>query len=222
MALPEVCGGCEILQNQSPNIAASRGTPKAMWKNLLRKLKLKQPQAAVPEATDPAMTMAAEMLTAPSALMQLSLEEAHVVVRYMQPLEVKDGTVFIREGDAENTGFLVLVLEGEVTVESIVVSRVSPITVTVLGPGSMHGDLGWMNGLPRSASCTACTDLRCAVLTREGTERLLHDAPVICAKLMVAIAMRIDARLRDNTDKLKMYARLTRAMQQEIDHLMSL
>ncbi len=115
---------------------------------------------------------------------------------------------------------MVLVLDGEVTVESIVVSRVSPITVTVLGPGSMHGDVGLIDGLPRSASCTASTDLRCAVLTRAGMTQLLDDRPKICAKLMRAIAMRTGERLRDNTEKLKKYVQLTKAMQQEIDHLL--
>jgi CRP-like cAMP-binding protein len=167
-----------------------------------------------------AMAQAAEMLATPSTLMPLSPQEALVVVRFMHPLQIAQGTVFIREGDDHNTGFLVLVLEGEVTVESIVVSRVSPITVTVLGPGSMHGDMGLIDGLPRSASCTASTDLQCAVLTRESMTRLLGKHPQICAKLAVAIAMRIGGRLRDNTEKLKKYVQLTKAMQEEIDHLM--
>jgi CRP-like cAMP-binding protein len=107
-----------------------------------------------------------------------------------------------------------------VVVESIVVSRVSPITVTVLGPGSMHGELSLIDGLPRSASCTASSDLSCAILTRVGMLQLLKDDPQIGAKLMMAIAMRTGARLRDNTEKLKKYAQLTRAMQQEIDHLL--
>jgi CRP-like cAMP-binding protein len=167
----------------------------------------------------PSLTMAAEMLCAPSALMSLSVDEARVVVRYMHPQHIAEGTVFIREGE-DDTGFMVLVLDGEVTVETIVVSRISPITVTVLGPGSMHGDLGLIDGLPRSASCTASTDLSCAVLGRDGVLQLLKDEPGICAKLMIAIAMRIGERLRDNTDKLKKYVQLTKTMQQEIDHLM--
>lgn len=167
-----------------------------------------------------AMAQAAHMLAAPSALLQLSAEETQVVVRFMRPLQIAQGTVFIREGEVHNTGFMVLVLDGEVTVESIVVSRVSPITVTVAGPGSMHGDLGLIDGLPRSASCTASTDLECAVLTRDNITDLLQQHPAICAKLMMAISMRIGDRLRDNTNKLKKYVQLTKAMQQEIDHLM--
>ena len=166
------------------------------------------------------MAFAAEMLTAPSALMQLSLTDARVVVRYMRPRQIPQGTVFIREGDDQNTDFMALVLDGEVTVETILVSRVTPLTVTVLGPGSMHGELGLLDGLPRSASCTASSDVSCAILTREGMLQLLHDDPRIGAKLMMAMAMRIGDRLRDNTAKLKKFVQLTKALQQEIDHLM--
>lgn len=173
-----------------------------------------------PRDPSPSVTLAAEMLTAPSALMQLSLAEAKVVVHYMRPQIIPEGTMFIREGDTEDTGFMVLILDGEVVVENIVVSRVSPITVTVLGPGSMHGELGLIDGRPRSASCTASTEIRCAILTREGMLQLLKDDPHIGAKLMMAIAMRIGERLRDNTEKLKKYVQLTKTMQQEIDRLM--
>ena len=119
--------------------------------------------------------LAAEMLMSPPALMQLNLKEAQVVVQYMRPQFIPEGTTFIREGDTEDNDFMVLVLDGEVTVENIVVSRVSPITVTVLGPGSMHGELGLIDGLPRSASCTASSELRCAILTRDAMRQLLAD-----------------------------------------------
>lgn len=166
------------------------------------------------------MATAADMLATPSALLQLSHDEARIVVGYMQPARFAEGTVLIQEGDADNTDFMALVLEGEVTVENIVVSRKSPITVTVLGPGSIHGDLGLIDGLPRSASCTAATALCCAMLTREAVLQLLQDHPDVCAKLIMAIAMRMASRLRDNTEKLKKYVQLTKVMQQEIDYLL--
>lgn len=190
-----------------------------MFKNIFHKPAPPLVDSLVPSDFS-TLEIAADMLTAPSALMQLSRAEAHVVARYMQPRFIAEGTVFIREGDAEDTGFLLLVLDGEVTVENIVVSRVTPITVTVLGAGSMHGELGLIDGLPRSASCTASSDLHCVVLTRDGLLQLLGDDPAMGAKLMMAIAMRIAQRLRDNTEKLKKYVQLTKAMQQEIDHLL--
>ncbi|GEM_PF-406186 len=190
-----------------------------MFKNFFGKQQATTLESTGP-ADFPALETAAELLTAPSAMLQLSLAEARAVARYMRPRFIREGTVFIREGDAEGTGFMVLVLDGEVTVENIVVSRVSPITVTVLGAGSMHGELGLIDGLPRSASCTASSDLQCVILTREAMLQLLTDDPKMGAKLMMAIAMRVAGRLRDNTQKLKKYVQLTKAMQQEIDHLM--
>jgi CRP/FNR family transcriptional regulator, cyclic AMP receptor protein len=164
--------------------------------------------------------LAATLLTAPTALMQLSAEEAKVIVSYMQPKKIAEGTVFIKEGDARDTGYMLLVLDGEVTVENIVVSRTSAVTVNVLGPGSLIGEMGLVDGEPRSATCTATTNIRCAILTRAALEKLMNDEPVIGGKLMMAVSLRIAQRLRETADKLKLYSQLTQAMQQEIDKLM--
>ena len=165
---------------------------------------------------------AAEMLSAPSALMQLSHPEARIIVAYMRPHKIPEGVTFIREGNTDDTDFMLLLLDGEVTIESIVVSRTAPITVTVLGPGSLIGEMGLLDGAPRSASCTAMSDLRCAILTRDAMNHLLNDDPRTAAKLMMAISLRIAQRMRENQDKLKLYAQLTQAMNEEINDLMPL
>jgi CRP-like cAMP-binding protein len=165
---------------------------------------------------------AAEMLSAPSALLQLDHEEARTIVAYMQPRRIAEGTTFIREGDTDHTDFMLMVLDGEVTIETIVVSRTTPITVTVLGPGSLIGEMGLLDGAPRSASCTAISNLRCAILTRDALNQLLDDQPRTAAKLMMAISLRIAQRMRENQDKLKLYAQLTQAMNEEIHSLMPL
>ena len=163
-----------------------------------------------------AADLAAEMLMAPTALMRLTMPEARLVVRYMQPKIVARGTVFIREGDARDTGFMMLLLDGEVTVETRVVSRAEPIVISLLGPGSLIGELGLFDGLPRYASCIAATQLRCAILTREALNHLMQENPAVAAKLLLAVSLRIGARLREMTDKLKMYVQLTQVMEQEI------
>lgn len=164
--------------------------------------------------------LAAELLIAPTALMQLSTEEALIIVSYMMPRKISMGTTFIREGDRSDTGYMVLLLEGEVTVESIIVSRRTPVTVTVLGPGSLIGEMGLVDGQARLASCTASTDVNCAILSRAALEKLGEDDPRTAAKLMFAVSLRVAERLRDTTEKLKKYSQLVQAMQQEIDHLM--
>ena len=164
--------------------------------------------------------LAAQLLIAPTALMQLSLDEALVVVSYMIPRKIPMNTTFITEGDKKDTGYMVLLLEGEVTVENIVVSRHTPVTVNVLGPGSLIGEMGLVDGHARLASCTASTDVRCAVLSREALGTLSLEDPRTAAKLMFAVSLRVAERLRDTSLKLKMYSQLVQAMQQEIDHLM--
>jgi CRP/FNR family transcriptional regulator, cyclic AMP receptor protein len=173
-------------------------------------------------ANSPTADHAAELLRAPSALMQLDEEEARTIITYMAPHRIPEGRMFIKEGDTENTDFMLLVLDGDVTVETAVVSRNAPITVTVLGPGSLIGEMGLIDGSPRSASCTALTDLRCAILTRRDLNRLLDEEPRAAAKLMMAISMRIAERMRDNQGKLKLYSQLTQAMNEEINELMPL
>ena len=160
---------------------------------------------------------AAQLLTAPAALMQLSLVEAKIVVSYMRPERVDAGQTFITEGDTSNTGFMVLLLDGEVLVESITVSRTTPVTITVLGPGSLIGEMGILDTGPRSASCTASTDIQCAVLTREALESLIADQPGIGAKFLLAVSARIAERYRDTQKKLKLFARLASTMQQELN-----
>jgi len=166
----------------------------------------------IPSETD----LAAKLLIASTAIMPMSQEEARVVVGYMQPQTIAQDTIFIRQGDSRDTGFMLLLLDGEVTVENIVVSRIEPITISVLGPGSLIGELGLVDGEPRYASCIASTPVHCLVLTRQALQQLVRDNPTIAAKFLLAITSRIAARLRDNTDKLKMYVQLTQAMQQEL------
>lgn len=163
---------------------------------------------------------AARLLTAPTALMQLSEHEAMTVVGFMQPHRYAEGTVIIRQGDATDTGFMVLVLEGEITVETVAASRTEPVTITVLGPGSLIGEMALVDGGARSASCVAISDVKCAVLTRDALETLIRQEPLTAAKLMTAVAQRLAERLRDSGHKLRVYSQLVQTMQDEIHSLM--
>ena len=160
---------------------------------------------------------AARLLAAPAALVQLSVVEAKIVVSYMRPEKVPAGVTFITEGDADNTGFMVLLLDGEVIVENITVSRTHPVTAAVLGPGSLVGEMGLLDTGPRSASCTAGTDIQCAVLTRQALESLIEEQPAIGAKFLLAVSARIAERYRDTQKKLKLFARLASTMQAELE-----
>jgi CRP/FNR family cyclic AMP-dependent transcriptional regulator len=162
---------------------------------------------------------AARLLCAPGGLMRLSLEEARVVVRYMTPRFIPAGTVFINEGDAGDGGFMALVIQGDVVVEQITVKRTEPITVRVLGPGSLVGEMGLVDNEPRSATCTASSNVMCAILTRDAIEHMVTEDPRMAAKLLLSVSSHIAERLRNTSRQLKLYARLASAMQEEIEQL---
>jgi CRP-like cAMP-binding protein len=160
---------------------------------------------------------AAQLLRAPNALHQLTMEEARVVVAYMTPQFIPEGTTFIREGDAGDGGFMVLVLGGEVVVESFTVSTTEPLTVTVLGPGSLLGEVGLVDNGPRSASCVADTDVNIAMLTRVALQTLIAQNPLVGARLLLTVSAVLAERLRDYDRKLRLYAKLAMAMHEEIE-----
>jgi len=175
------------------------------------------------QATVAASTLAqhaAFLLRAPTALMQLTEQDALTVVGFMRPRLFKSGTEIIRQGETADTGFMVLVLEGEITVENQIARRATATTVKVLGPGSLIGEMSLVDGAARSASCTASTEVQCAVLTREALEALTAEQPTTAAKLMTAVAQRLAERLRESSQKLQVTSKLVVTLQEEVDRLM--
>jgi CRP/FNR family cyclic AMP-dependent transcriptional regulator len=165
---------------------------------------------------------AAELLRSANALIQLSEAEALTVVGFMQLRRCAEGEAIIRQGDSGGSGddgFMALVVEGEVTVEALNVSRIDAQTVNVLGPGHLMGEMSLMDGAARSATCTASTEVRCAVLTRDALEALIAEEPATAAKLLSGVALRLSRRLREADGKLQLYSQLVYSMQKEIDRL---
>lgn len=198
-----------MLKNLIDRIRAATGLgqdPQATWK-----LDFTEPKTSAEAAAD--------MLRAPTALMQLTEAQAHTVVKYMRPLIIPEGTVIFEEGDQDDTGYMLLIIGGEVTVETLIVSRQTPDTLSVLGPGRLIGEMALFDGAARSATCTATTLVRCAVLTREALEDLTQNEPVVAAHLMTAIGQCLTERLRQSHEKVRLYSHLVRTMQKEIDSL---
>ena len=160
---------------------------------------------------------AAALLITEGALVELSAADAREVVSYMRPERIKAGEVVIREGESTRSDFMALVLDGEVTVENSVAAAHDSMVVSILGPGGLIGDMGIIDGGPRSATCTASTDLALAVLTREALTRLMDTHPSVAARLLLAMSKRIADHLRETNRKLMTFAQVSKALQQELD-----
>lgn len=168
-------------------------------------------------AGDPDQVKAAALLVTDGALVELSAADAREVVSNMRLQRVKAGTVVIREGEAQRNDFMALLLEGEVTVESSVAVAHDSMVVSVLGPGSLIGEMGVIDGGPRSATCTASTDLSLAVLSRDRMARLMECSPAVAARLLMAMSKRLADHLRETNRKLLTFAQVNKALQQELD-----
>ncbi|MDP2742210.1 MAG: cyclic nucleotide-binding domain-containing protein, partial [Hydrogenophaga sp.] len=155
--------------------------------------------------------VAARMLVTPSALDDLTLADAMKVVGYMRPKRIKAGTVFIREGEVQQNDYMLLVLEGDIAVENDLPGLHESVVVNIIGPGLLIGEMGVLDGAPRSATCTATTDIAAAVLSRTALMRLMKDQPRVGAKLLLAISKRMADRLRETTRKLKTFAQMNKA-----------
>ena len=172
------------------------------------------------ESTPPshsAQERAAQLLVTAGALVQLNLEDARQVVRYMRPQIVPAGTAFIRAGATTDNDYMLLVIDGDVTVESQAAPGGEGHVVTVLGPGSLIGEMGLIDGAPRSATCTATTDLAVGRLSRDALTRLIEEKPATAARLLLAISKRLSDNLREANRKLLTVSQVSRALQQELD-----
>jgi CRP-like cAMP-binding protein len=103
---------------------------------------------------------------------------------------VKAGEIVLHRGDPAAN--LVLVEAGEVEV----VDTGLGIVLARIGPGGVVGEVGFVDGLPRTHDVRACSDSRLRHLSRESLLGLVDSAPLLFAKVTVALAELVAQRFR--------------------------
>ena len=157
----------------------------------------------------PALQQSAiDLLRTPRSLAELSADDARCVVSYMWHVGYSVGATVIQEGDRSHTGFMLLLLSGEVSVELDAAGPGGSTLISVLGPGHLIGEMGVLDGAPRSAHCVAASRVEAAALTRSALNKLIDAHPAVGARLMAAVAQRLSERLRAAGEHLRMYAQL--------------
>jgi CRP/FNR family transcriptional regulator, cyclic AMP receptor protein len=153
---------------------------------------------------------------------QLSVGEAGCIVELMRLVNYQAGASVFRAGEVTNTGFMLLVLEGDISVDTGNVGGGAKVDVSVLGPGTLIGELSLIDGAPRSANCTAVSAVTAAGLSVGGLQRLTEQHPKVAAKLAIFIAQNAADRLRGLSEQLQMYDQLTSSLLQEVAELKAL
>jgi len=174
-------------------------------------------QRARPLPEFPALAQAAAtLLRTPTALGELTADDALCVASYMWAVAYNAGATVMQAGESQHTGFMLLLLSGEVSVET---QGTEASVISVIGAGSLIGEMGLIDGAPRSTNCLAVSRVEAGALTRAGLNKLIGEHPAVGARLMVAIAQRMAERLRAAGEQLHMVTQLLGDQQAEIARL---
>jgi CRP-like cAMP-binding protein len=146
-------------------------------------------------------------------------EAAECVLPYLRWVSYAAGSSLYREGDNIGTSYMLLLLEGDVSVDTGASGRADRVAISVLGPGALIGEMALLDGAARSASCTAVTTVQAAGMSHAGLELMAREHPQVAFKMLVYVARNTIDRLRALSEQLQMYDQLNTSLRQEVDHL---
>jgi predicted GNAT family N-acyltransferase len=130
-----------------------------------------------------------------SLLADLTDEEAHQFLETGTVLPCKAGDVVIRPGDVGDEMFVVL--EGVVEVWGG--SEQKPLSLAILGPGQVFGEIAFVSKIPRTARVVADTDVRLLILTQAFFKKAMKNMPAIVARVLLNLSVVLCDRLSGST-----------------------
>lgn len=153
-------------------------------------------------------------------LQDLSDEELERVLAIAEPLEVKSGTVIMREDEPGDEVFLFM--EGRVDVSKNLTLKIGragfgraekSMTKLTAGQASVFGEMALFGTEPRSATVTASSDCLLYRIRREDFSALCESNPALGLKVVRRIAAVLGERVRKgNEDILKLSTALSIAL----------
>ena len=99
----------------------------------------------------------------------------------------KDGVIILAEEEGDT---LFILKKGQVKV-SIVSEEGREVILSLLGPGSVFGELSLLDGKPRSANVVATEDTDLLMLRRSDFIQLIYKTPQIATALLAELACRL-------------------------------
>ena len=150
---------------------------------------------------------------------RMNQDDAQCVVDYMRWVSFATQSFLFREGDSTRTSYMLLLLEGDVSVDTAASGRADRVAISVLGPGALIGEMALLDGAPRSTSCTAMTPVQAAGMSQGGLAALADEHPAVAFKLMTFMARSTANRLRALGEQLHMYDQVIADLHHEVDQL---
>ena len=127
-------------------------------------------------------------------------DEEHVRFRgALEPCSAGAGDLVFQKGSPSRS--LLIVEDGQLEVFDE--SLGEAIVLGVVGPGGVVGEVGFLDGYPRTHHVRARTACRLLRLTREGLLGFAGSDPTLFAKLTVALAQCVAGRFRSAVEELE-------------------
>jgi CRP-like cAMP-binding protein len=148
-------------------------------------------------------------VTAPDAagahrgfLADLHEADVAVVLEHTQARLYAAGDVAVRAGDVDRSFFII----SRGSFEVLVPGKEGPRPARVLEPGDLFGEVGFFDGLPRSADVVALEDAEALVLTQTAFQRLRLTHPRLALRFVLDLGRILGERFRAS-DTLAGYSR---------------
>ena len=128
---------------------------------------------------------------------------------FMQVYQAEAGEMIIREGDVDD--YMLFIVEGRVNIVKTD-SHGERRPMTIVGPGSILGEMSMIDGEPRFASCIALESTTFSVLSRDSMVRIIMEEPALGAKILIKLVTLLSERLRDTSSNLLHYLERSEAV----------
>jgi len=129
----------------------------------------------------------------------LTAEDAAAVWPLLHRRSVQAGSTVFHRGDAADAVYLVVSGQFRVSVTS---AGGHELSFRIIGPGGMVGEIGVLDGTPRSADLTALRSGELLALSRAALHALLQTRPSIAGQIIRFLCR----RLRDTSEQLEALA----------------
>ena len=134
-----------------------------------------------------------ELLARVPLFYRLSAGQLAAISRKMGERRYAAGAEIVRQGEEGLS--LYVILEGDVRVQRTGTSA-DEVDLATIGPGGFFGEMTLLDGLPRSATVVAVTDVRCALLPRWVLEDVIRGNPSVALDMLSVLSRRLRATER--------------------------
>jgi NTE family protein len=115
-----------------------------------------------------------------------------VVLQYTQARLYAAGEYAVHKGDVDRSFFII----SRGSFEVLVPTDAGPQHVRTLEPGDLFGEVGFFDGLPRSADVVALAEAEALVLTQPAFQRLRLTHPRLALRFVLDLGRILGERFR--------------------------